>query len=107
MGKTEAIQCTLSEGQRLARGLTWRDVVRRFVTIVSERPGGYVLTLNADASASMRIKKLVESERRCCAWMHLTIQDGPPATLSITAASMEGKAVIAEMLGFDELLSES
>lgn len=97
--RQKAIECTLTNGERFTQAVSWRNVARRYVTRLSERSNGYILALNSEDASSIEINALVESERRCCAWMDLTLDPGPPATLTITTDSPGGKDVIAEMLG--------
>ena len=99
MCECKPIICTLSDGDRKARAVTWRDVMHQAVTQVEERPDGFVLTLDPGTLEFSELHRLVESERLCCAWMTLELDEGPVATLTITSESLGGKGVIKEMLG--------
>jgi hypothetical protein len=78
--------------------MTWRDVTHKAATHIEERPDGFVLRLDEAAPDFDDIRKLVESERDCCRWMNLELDERSPATLTLTSESCTGKAVIKEML---------
>lgn len=98
MAQHKPIVCTLSFAGRLARGISWRDVMRRYAGGVTERDDGYVLKLILEGRELASLEQLVESERDCCDWMDLNLELGS-RTLTITSASLGGKTAIAKMLG--------
>lgn len=98
MDSSKPIICTLTPAQRIARGTTWRDVMREAVTNVEECPAGFVLTLGGATIDVDTIRELVEAERDCCRWMDLQFGHGDVLTLTITSSSPIGKAAIQQML---------
>ena len=99
MAQHKPIVCTLNFAGRLARGISWRDVMRRYARGVTERDDGYVLKLVLEGRELAALEELVESERACCDWMDLNLELGSGTTLTITSTSHGGKTAIAKMLG--------
>ena len=93
------IVCTLSSAEIVDRAGQWQSIGQRYVQGITECEGGYVLTMRADKRVLDDVQRLVEAERRCCAWMTLDLQRGDPATLRVTAESPEGVEVIKAIFG--------
>ena len=98
MKNLKPVVCTLTPAQFVHRGSAWRTIVQT-TTRAQECPGGYVLTFDRDERRLAKLVELVASEQACCEWMNLDLVQGDEVTLTMTADSVEGAAVIQAMLG--------
>lgn len=99
MDRERPIICTLTGAERGARSTTWQDAIATMGPTIEERHDGYLLSAMLDLPMFEKLRDLVQAERECCQWMTLELNGGSPATLRISADSIEGKAAIKTMLG--------
>ncbi len=81
------IACTLTAGERTARGDALLTGLARLATAREPIDNGYRLVFASDASVTRRIADTIDAERHCCRFLRFDVAYEPnrgPITLSVT-----------------------
>jgi hypothetical protein len=97
MGDTQDL-CSLSEADFAGREAEWHALLRQSVRTVRERDDGFELSLEPRDGVFEELQRLAALEDRRCGWMRVSIADGNPIALRITASAAGGKDVIALLI---------
>jgi hypothetical protein len=86
------IACSLSAADLGNRQVEWRALLGASLVSGERIPSGVRITVQPGASGELR--RLIDLERSCCAWMRFNFE--APETVAITAAA-EGVDVLVAM----------
>jgi hypothetical protein len=91
MAKPRPIACTLNRADLRDREAAWRKLFASGLLSRERVPGG--IRLSAEPGALVALRKLIDLERDCCAWIDYDV-DSSGATLTAVG---DGEAVLAGM----------
>jgi hypothetical protein len=89
-----AIACSLSAADLGNREVEWRALLSASLVSGERIPSGVRITVQPSASAELR--RLIDLERGCCAWMQFNFE--APETVAITAAAEGVDVLVAVFL---------
>lgn len=92
------VVCTLTHRELRARGVRWKELLRR--SAGTEPAANGVTIAFDDASVRAELERLIGQERQCCTWMYLDLCEREGRLmLTIRANSDQGIAAIHAMVG--------
>ncbi len=91
------IACDLTASAGAARVGEWSAFLAAHQLERSRVPGGIELRLKASDAARDRLRRLIELETRCCAWINWQVEEADAIVVRATADSDDGAAALAEM----------
>jgi hypothetical protein len=92
------ITCTLTARELPQRVAEIRALGRAALLSVERRPAVAVLRFRAGPEARAELRRIVAAEARCCAFLHLDVEDGPDGLLLTIAATPGGEPVMHELV---------
>jgi hypothetical protein len=99
MGLHLPVACSLDARAARSREEEWKALIASYIIERNEVPNGVRLTLRRSDQAIADVKRLVELERGCCAWIDWTLDDaGSYVYLEASAATEEGVGVLRSWL---------
>lgn len=105
-GESRAVFCTLSAQDLQSRFGEIGALAGR--ALLSHEHDGRTLRLRYSSDAAEELRRLVERERQCCAFLAFSVQEGPDAVyLSITAPIDAGEFTPVLYSHFIEQISDS
>ncbi len=94
-----AVACSLGPRDIEKRREEWNDLL--VANVVERRviPGGVRLALRPSEGVAARLRRLIELEKACCAWISWSIVEGDVVELDATAYQPQGTELLRGWFG--------
>ena len=90
------VACSLDVAGMTTTGLAWRKLLTTSLIQRAEIPGGVRMVLKKSPQTEAELRRLIELEKSCCAWIHWTLEEGAGIRVDATADQEEGAQLLAE-----------